>query len=64
MFIENRDILVKEIVRTICHDENEIESPSWHNVILTNRLKRITNNKAKLISIDTLKIGVKYDCNL
>ena len=55
MSTRDRIILMEEIWDTLCHDENEIESPSWHKDVLDERRKQVENGEAKLISIDDLK---------
>ncbi|MCP4376417.1 MAG: addiction module protein [bacterium] len=55
MSTRDRIILMEEIWATLRHDENEIESPSWHEDILDKRRKQVENGEAKLISIDDLK---------
>ena len=55
MSTRDRIILMEEIWDTLRHDENEIESPSWHEGVLDKRRKQVENGEAKFISIDDLK---------
>ena len=55
MSTRDRIILMEEIWDTLCHDENEIESPSWHEDVLDKRRKQVEDGEAKFISIDDLK---------
>ncbi len=49
---------MEELWDALCHDDQEIESPTWHEEILEERRKRIKNGKAEFISIKDLKIGI------
>ena len=40
---------------TFLYENDEIESPEWHAQILEERKMKITNGKAKFISLDELK---------
>ncbi len=55
----DRIILMEEIWNTLYHDENEIESPLWHENVLNERRKKMNNGTANFISIDTLKTSNK-----
>ncbi len=57
MSTRDRIILMEEIWDTLCRDENEIESPSWHKDVLDERRKQVENGEAKFISIDDLKVS-------
>lgn len=52
---------MEELWDVLCHDEKEIESPSWHKNILEERKKKITNGEAEFISIEDVKAGI-YKC--
>jgi len=55
----DRIILMEEIWDTLCDDENEMESPLWHEDVLDERRTKIINGKANFISIDVLKTSGK-----
>jgi putative addiction module component (TIGR02574 family) len=55
MSTKDRLILMEEIWDTLRHEENEIESPSWHEGVLDERRKQVESGQAKLVSIDELK---------
>ncbi len=57
MSMKNRIILMEELWDALCHDEKEITSPEWHRKVLDERRNLIESGKAKLISIDELKVG-------
>jgi len=46
-------ILMEEIWDSLRSDE--IESPSWHNDVISERQRKIKRGEAKFISIDELK---------
>ncbi|MFZ2958319.1 MAG: addiction module protein [Candidatus Ozemobacteraceae bacterium] len=39
----------------LCHEEQEIESPAWHEKILKERNDRLKSGKTKFISLELLK---------
>ena len=39
----------------LTHDDNAIESPSWHEEILRGRKEKIESGETKFISLDQLK---------
>lgn len=53
--IEKRMLLMEQIWDTLCHEEEEIESPSWHEDILNERMQLVKSGKAKFLSIQELK---------
>lgn len=53
--IKDRIILMNEIWATLESEDLEIESPSWHEAILKERIEKINNNDAKYISLEELK---------
>ena len=55
MSVENRMLLIEEIWDSLCHETDEIKSPSWHEDILNDRLELIKSGQAKFISLDALK---------
>jgi len=57
MSTKDRLILMEEIWDTLRHEENEIESPSWHEGILDTRRKQIENGEARFYSVDELRMG-------
>ena len=40
---------------SLIHEASEIESPEWHQDILSNRKGKIEEGKAEFISVDELK---------
>ena len=48
---------MEELWDSLCHEENEIESPEWHKDILESRRKKIKEGKAEFISLEDLKAG-------
>jgi putative addiction module component (TIGR02574 family) len=57
MSIIERLQAMEELWDSLCHEENEIESPEWHKDILESRRKRIKEGKAEFISLADLKAG-------
>lgn len=55
MPIENRLMLMEEIWDSLCHENEEISSPAWHQGILDERMQLIKSGKAKFLSIQELK---------
>ena len=53
--IKDRIILMNEIWATLESEDVKIESPSWHEDILKERIEKINNNDAKYISLEELK---------
>jgi hypothetical protein len=49
-------IQVMELLwNALCHDEEEIESPGWHEEILKKRRKKIESGKTKFIPLSEIK---------
>ena len=46
---------MNEIWATLESEDLKIESPSWHEDILKERIENINNNNAKYISLEELK---------
>ena len=46
---------MNEIWATLESEDLKIESPSWHEDILKERIESINNNNAKYISLEELK---------
>ena len=44
---------------SLLKDEYRIESPTWHEDILRERMEKIENNEAKFITLDQLKANRK-----
>ena len=44
---------------SLLYDNEEIESPKWHEKILSERKANITNGKAKFISLSELRASRK-----
>ena len=53
MPVKEKLILMEEIWDSLRSDE--IESPSWHNDIISERQRKIERGEAKFISIEKLK---------
>ena len=47
--------VMEELWDALCHEDQEIDSPSWHGDILEERKKKIETGKAEFISIEDLK---------
>ena len=54
--IKDRIILMNEIWATLESEDLKIESPSWHEDTLKERIENINNNNAKYISLEELKV--------
>ena len=39
----------------LCHEEEEVQSPGWHEPILKERKERIESGEAKFYTLDQLK---------
>ena len=39
----------------LCHEEEEVQSPAWHELILKKRKERIESGEAKFYTLDQLK---------
>ncbi len=57
MPVQQRMMLMEEIWDSLCHENQEISSPAWHEEILAQRMALIKTGKAKFISIQALKTG-------
>jgi len=55
MPIEDRLILMENIWSSFHSNEDEVDSPSWHEEILLDRLEGLKNGTAKLMTIDELR---------
>ena len=40
---------------SLCHEEAEVQSPTWHEPILKKRKERIESGEAKFYTLDQLK---------
>jgi hypothetical protein len=40
---------------SLCQSEGEVSSPAWHEVIVSDRLRKIRSGKAKFLTIPQLK---------
>ena len=53
-------IQVMELLwKALCHDEEEIESPAWHEEILKKRRNKIESGKTKFIPLSEIKTHFK-----
>ena len=59
MSIAERLQTMEAIWDSLTHEDTDIESPDWHNDVLTERRKTIENGSAKLISLNELKASLK-----
>ncbi len=59
MSIAERLQTMEAIWDSLTHEDTDIESPDWHNDVLTERKKAIENGSAKLISLNELKASLK-----
>jgi len=48
-------MLMEEIWDSLCHEQEQIESPVWHQNILNDRLELLNSKQATLISLQELK---------
>ena len=53
--IKERIILMNDIWATLENEEQNIESPLWHEDILKERISKINSDNTKYISLDDLK---------
>ncbi len=49
--------VMEELWDSLCHEENEIDSPEWHKEILESRRRKIEKGDAEFISLEDLKAG-------
>lgn len=47
--------VMEELWDSLSNDENEVDSPEWHEDILQERKKMIKEGKAKYLSLEELK---------
>ncbi len=57
MSILERLQAMEELWDSLCHEDQEIDSPAWHGDILEDRKKKIQKGEAEFISLDDLKAG-------
>ena len=57
MDIVQRIQLMETLWDSLLYDEADIESPEWHQDVLSERKKKIEEGKAEFISIRELKAG-------
>ena len=53
--VKDRIILMNDIWESLESQNNLIESPQWHEMILKERVAKIKNNEATFISLEELK---------
>ena len=53
--VKERIILMNDIWASLEGEDTRVESPSWHEDILKDRIKKINNGDAKYITLDELK---------
>lgn len=47
--------IMESIWDSLIHEENEVESPDWHEEVLKERKRKIDRGKAQFFSIDDAK---------
>ncbi len=57
MSILERLQAMEELWDSLCHEDQEIDSPAWHGDILEDRKARIEKGEAGFISFEDLKAG-------
>ena len=55
MTIKERLITMEQICNTLCHEETEPNSPSWHETVLSERKKAMASPEAKFLTIEQLR---------
>ena len=48
-------ILINDIWESLESENITIESPSWHKEVLSERIKKMKDNKVKYVSLEELK---------
>ncbi len=48
-------MLMEEIWDSLCHEQEQLESPLWHRDILNDRLDLLNSKQATLLSLQELK---------
>ncbi len=51
--------MMEELWDVLCHEEQKIDSPVWHEKVLKERKKKIESGEAEFISIEDLKAGTR-----
>jgi hypothetical protein len=46
---------MEELWDVLCHNEQEMESPSWHGDVLAERTNKMSSGAAEFISLEDLK---------
>ncbi len=46
--IEKRMLLMEQIWDTLCHEDEEIKSPSWHEDIINERMQLLNQGRLNL----------------
>lgn len=53
--VSERIMLMEEIWDSLCHEQEQLESPLWHRDILNDRLELLNSKQATLLSLQELK---------
>jgi putative addiction module component (TIGR02574 family) len=53
--VSERIILMEEIWDSLCHEQEQPDSPLWHQDILNDRLEQLNSKQATLFSLQELK---------
>lgn len=59
MSIAERLRAMEDLWNVLCTNEEEIQSPDWHDEILQERRKKIESGDAEFVSIKQLKESVR-----
>ena len=55
MSVQERLTTMEHIWDSLCHEDTEPESPSWHGEVLAKRKKMMDSPDAKYLTIDQLR---------
>ena len=55
MTVHERLTAMEQIWDSLCHEEAEPESPTWHRDILEERKKRLDSSDAKYLTVEELR---------
>ncbi|WP_345785688.1 addiction module protein [Pelagicoccus sp. SDUM812003] len=55
MSVQERLTAMEQIWDSLCHEDSEPESPSWHGEVLAERKKLMDSPEAKYLTIEQLR---------
>jgi putative addiction module component (TIGR02574 family) len=55
MSVHERLTAMEKIWDSLCHEDNEPESPAWHQDILKERKNRMDSSEAKYLTVEELR---------